>query len=261
MRVMQLLVVLMGLASMTVTRPAEAAQDVAFPLAKMQDVLGQSVTTSQGKEVGRIENVILDAATGDALYVVVTSGGVVGLGSTLRTLPWGVVQAAADRQAFQLQIEAETFTRAPHFDPDSWPDMEDRHWVDAIQVYYGRAPRLGPRLPADTSEPVAQGPRPVLRAKSVVQGQVMNPQGQRLGEIEDVVLDVTTGKVAYAVLAFKRFPRPGEKWFALPWQALKQSKGLGTFLLAVEAQVLDAAPGFDRDRWPQQAQPLGGVGR
>ena len=45
-----------------------------FPLYKMRDVLGQAVTTPQGKEVGHIENVVLDAATGDLLYCVVTSG-------------------------------------------------------------------------------------------------------------------------------------------------------------------------------------------
>ena len=67
--------------------------------------------------------------------------------------------------------------------------------------------------------------------------------------------------IAYVVLAFRDFPKLHEKWFALPWQALQQSKGLGTFIVAVDAKELDEAPGFDRDRWPTQAQPLGGAGK
>jgi sporulation protein YlmC with PRC-barrel domain len=259
--VLWMLVALVWVASTAMGMRADAAsQDVPFPLYKLQDVLGQAVTTPQGKEVGRIENVVLDAATGDLLYCVVSSGGVLGMGGTLRTLPWGVVQGAADRKAFQLQVEEAQFQHAPHFDRDSWPDMLDRHWIDAIHVYYGKTPRLGKRLGSD-NEPVAQGPRPVLMAASVLQSTVMNPRGQRLGQIEDVVIESTAGEVAYVVLAFGGFPQGHKKWFALPWQALQQSKGLGTFLLAVDTKELDAAPGFDRDRWPTHAQPIGEAGK
>jgi sporulation protein YlmC with PRC-barrel domain len=243
-----------------VMRGDAAAPDVAFPLYKLREVLGQAVTTAQGKEVGHIENVLLDAATGDLLYWVVSSGGVLGMGSTLRALPWEGLQGAADRKAFQLQIAEEQFQHAPHFDNDRWPDMMDRHWVDAIHVYYGTRPRLGKHLGPD-NEPVAQGPRPVLRAASVVQGTVMNPRGQRLGAIKDLVIDAIAGQVAYVVLAFGDMPLGREKWFALPWQALQQSKGLDTFLLAVDAKELEEAPGFARDRWPTQAQTIGGAGK
>jgi sporulation protein YlmC with PRC-barrel domain len=261
MHVLWMLIGLVCLSSTAmVMRGEAAAPDVAFPLYKLREVLGQVVTTPQGKEVGHIENVVLDAATGDLLYWVVTSGGVLGVGGTLRTLPWEVVQGATDRKAFQLLIEEEQFTNAPHFEKDSWPDMMDRHWIDAIHVYYGKTPRLGKHLGPDNA-PVAQGPRPVLRAASVVQSTVMNPRGQRLGEIKDVVIDAAAGQVAYVVLAFGDLPLRREKWFALPWQAFQQSKGLGTFLLAVDAKALEEASGFERDRWPTHAQPLSGAGK
>jgi hypothetical protein len=123
---------------------AEAAPpEVAFPLSTGRDVLGQAVTTSQGKEVGHVEDVVLDASTSDLLYGVVTSGGVLGVGGTLRALPWGVLQAAAEARAFQIHIEEEQCTQAPHVDRGSWPEMLDRHWVDAMHVYDGTTPSLG----------------------------------------------------------------------------------------------------------------------
>ena len=261
MYVLWMLVVLVGVSNTAlVMRGEAAASDVAFPLYKLREVLGQAVTTPQGKEVGHIENVVLDAATGDLLYCVVTSGGVLGVGGTLRALPWGVLQGAADRKTFQLQIEDEQFQNAPHFDKDRWPDMLDRHWVDAIHVYYGKPSPLGKPLGSDNA-PVAQGPRPVLLATAVVQSTVMHPRGQRLGEIKDVVIDAAAGQVAYVVLAVGEGPLRRDKWFALPWQAFQQSKGLGTFLLAVDAKALEEAPGFERDHWPTHAQPLGGAGK
>jgi sporulation protein YlmC with PRC-barrel domain len=255
-----MLVVLVGVSHTSVVRRGEAAaSEVAFPLYKLREVLGQVVTTPQGKEVGHIEHVVLDAGTGELLYCVVTSGGL-GVGGTLRALPWGVLQGAADRKAFQLQIAEEQFQNAPHFDKDRWPDMMDRHWVDAIHVYYGKPPPLGKHLGPDNA-PVAQGPRPVLLATAVVQSTVMHPRGQRLGEIKDVVIDAAAGQAAYVVLAVGEGPLRRDKWFALPWQAFQQSKGLGTFLLAVDAKALEEAPGFERDHWPTHAQPLGGAGK
>src|SRR4029434_4442466 len=128
MYVRWMLVALVGvLSTILVMRGEAASPDVAFPLYKLQDVLGRAVTTPQGEEVGHLENVILDAATRSLLYCVVTLGGVLGVGGTLRTLPWEVVQGAADRQSFQVQMEEEQFQQAPHFEKDSWPDSEDRH--------------------------------------------------------------------------------------------------------------------------------------
>jgi sporulation protein YlmC with PRC-barrel domain len=241
-------------------RSGTASQDLVLPLYKMRDVLGHKVATQEGKEVGHIDNVILDASSGDIAYAVVTSGGVLRLGNTLRMLPWSVLHLATGSAPFQLQISQEQFNNAPQFHQDEWPDMEDRHWEDAIQVYYGKLPYWGKRVPSQTNTPVAQGPRPILRARSLLQSRIMNPRGQRLGEIEEVVIDATAGEVAYVVLAFGEFPQLKDKWFALSWQALQQSKGLGTFMLDVDARVLAEASGFNKDRWPQKAQDIKGVG-
>jgi hypothetical protein len=86
----------------------------------------------------------------------------------------------------------------------------------------------------------------------------MNPRGQRLGDIEEIVVDATAGTVTYAVLEFGGVLGLGTKWFALPWQALRQGEGLGTFTLDVDPQVFREASGFEKDRWPQQAQELPG---
>jgi hypothetical protein len=81
----------------------------------------------------------------------------------------------------------------------------------------------------------------------------MNPQGQRLGDIEEVVIDTAAGKVAYVVLSAKQLLGLSEKWFAIPWRTLQQSVGFGTFTLDVDKEILQKAPGFDRDNWPNRA--------
>ena len=65
------------------------------------------------------------------------------------------------------------------------------------------------------------GPGPHVMGASTLKGDsVFNPAGADLGHVEDIMLDVGRGKVAYAVLSFGGFLGMGNKLFAVPWQAL-----------------------------------------
>ena len=84
---------------------------------------------------------------------------------------------------------------------------------------------------------------------------VYNTKGEKLGDIKEVMLDVEKGSVAYAVLSFGGFLGVGDKLFAVPWNAL--TLRLETldkrFILDVEKEQLESAPGFDKDNWPDMA--------
>jgi sporulation protein YlmC with PRC-barrel domain len=98
------------------------------------------------------------------------------------------------------------------------------------------------------------GPGPNVMAASALEGEtVLNHQGDTLGEIEDVVLDVNSGRIAYAVLGTGGFLGIGEKYFAVPWRALTLDSERKCFLLDVDKDALANAPGFDRDHWPQMS--------
>jgi sporulation protein YlmC with PRC-barrel domain len=90
-----------------------------------------------------------------------------------------------------------------------------------------------------------------LSATSLIGDGVVNPQGQDLGKVEDIMIDINSGKVAYAVLSFGGFLGLGEKLFAIPWQAMTLDTDRKVFILNVEKDTLEKAPGFDKDNWPQ----------
>jgi sporulation protein YlmC with PRC-barrel domain len=236
--------------------PGAAAQDVQPPLYKMRSIIGHTVENQHGKDLGHIEEVVIDAATGDIAYAVLTFGAFLGMGGKLFALPWHVLQQSGKGSTFRLEMTEAQLEKAPGFDKDQWPDMEERHWQDAIHAYYGRPPYVGKELPPQSaSEPAGSVPHRLLRAGYVLKGKVINTRGQRLGDIEEVVVDAATGQVAYAVLSVGEFLGVGEKLFAIPWLALRQSAGLGTFTLDVEKDTLQKAGGFDKDHWPNMADP------
>lgn len=98
------------------------------------------------------------------------------------------------------------------------------------------------------------GPGPRLMTASTLEGDdIVNGRGEDLGKIEDIMLDVPHGRIAYAVLSFGGFLGMGTKLFAIPWQALKLDPLNHRFVLDVSRERLDNAPGFDKDRWPDWA--------
>lgn len=92
-----------------------------------------------------------------------------------------------------------------------------------------------------------------LSATSIIDTDVRNMQGEDLGNIEDVMLDLDSGCVNYAVLSFGGILGLGDKLFAVPWQAFDVDPDNETFVLNVSKDRLESAPGFDKDDWPSFA--------
>jgi sporulation protein YlmC with PRC-barrel domain len=96
-----------------------------------------------------------------------------------------------------------------------------------------------------------QGPGPRLMTARTLTGEdVVNRQGEDLGEIKEIMLDVPRGRVAYAVLSAGGLLGMGDKLFAIPWKALHLDTERKCFVLDVDKERLENAPGFDQDRWP-----------
>lgn len=80
---------------------------------------------------------------------------------------------------------------------------------------------------------------------------VRNPQGESLGKLEEIMLDVDRGCVSYAVLSFGGIMGIGDKLFAIPWQALTLDTENHAFVLDVDRERLKNMPGFDKNNWPE----------
>jgi sporulation protein YlmC with PRC-barrel domain len=89
-----------------------------------------------------------------------------------------------------------------------------------------------------------------LSATTITGDKVRNHDGEKLGHLEEIVLDVTSGRVAYAVLASGGFLGLGDKFFAVPWDLLTIDTENEEVVIDVSKESLENAPGFDKDNWP-----------
>lgn len=82
---------------------------------------------------------------------------------------------------------------------------------------------------------------------------IKNPQGDGLGDIKDLMIDLKSGRVAYAVVEFGGRLGMGSKLFAVPLSALRQDAQNKCFVLNATEQSLENAARFDKDHWPDLA--------
>jgi len=109
---------------------------------------------------------------------------------------------------------------------------------------------------ADSEPGPATGPGPALMgATTLIGDEVCNHDGESLGELKEIMLDVRSGRVAYAVLSSGGILGMGAKLFAVPWRALSLDTVNKRLVLDVHKELVDTAEGFDPDRWPDMADP------
>lgn len=95
------------------------------------------------------------------------------------------------------------------------------------------------------------GPGPALMgADTLIGDDVYNHSDEELGDIKEIMLDMRTGQIAYAVLSFGGILGMGDNLFAVPWERLTLDPVNKRFLLNVEKGQLKDAPGFDKNNWP-----------
>src|SRR5580693_5136809 len=89
-----------------------------------------------------------------------------------------------------------------------------------------------------------------LTASSLEGDKIVNTGGEHLGEIKEIMLDMESGKIDYFVIEFGGFLGMGVKYFAIPFRLLKLDAANKRLIFEQAREILEKAPGFDMDHWP-----------
>lgn len=103
--------------------------------------------------------------------------------------------------------------------------------------------------------------QPLMAASSLDGDEVKNAQGESLGHVKDIMIDVEAHRIAYYVLSFGGILGMGDKLFAIPPEAMKlvddkkefRYNDKKDFILNIDKERLEKAEGFDKDKWPNMA--------
>lgn len=90
-----------------------------------------------------------------------------------------------------------------------------------------------------------------LSAGTLTGDKIRNLDGEDLGHLEEIVIDLDGGRVNYAVLASGGFLGLGEKYFAIPWNMVTVDTENHEVVVDISKATLENAPGFDKGDWPK----------
>jgi len=98
--------------------------------------------------------------------------------------------------------------------------------------------------------PVANLPVRRLTATSIIGDRVENLDGESLGQIDNLMINVNSGSIEYVVLEFGSFLGLGGKLFAIPFSQFYLNSEKECFILNRDKGLLKETPGFDKGHWP-----------
>lgn len=107
-------------------------------------VLDQHVYTTSDEKVGDVEELGIDPRNARIGYVVVSTGGFLGIGDKLHAIPWEAVKsrpgAEKDGDKLVVDLTKERLTKAPEFKKDDWARMSQVGYMNELYAYYGFRP-------------------------------------------------------------------------------------------------------------------------
>jgi sporulation protein YlmC with PRC-barrel domain len=240
---------------------------------KSADVVGMEVQNKEGKDLGTIEDLVVDMKTGKLRYAALSRGGFAGVGDKLFAIPWKAftVKFAEDDQFLVLNVSEQQLESAKGFNQDRWPNVADPKWAEGIDKQFASEEltdeakdedKAAESKEAKSSTEKSEGDGAdisydaVYRVSNIKGLEVRDKAGKDLGHIEEIVLDLKKGQVTYAALSMGGVLGVGDKLFAVPFKEFqfKHEADEKFFVVNVSEKKLKSAPGFDQDNWPDTAK-------
>ena len=216
---------------------------------RVSELVGKQVRNTQGENLGEISDVVIDVNNERVHYAILSFGGFMGLGDKKFAYPMRTLNASRDGDHVVLNVPKERLQQAPGFEEGRDPawNASDDNYRAQVDQYFGDMVKVEPR------------PNMLLRrASNLMDANVNDAQGNDVGDIEDIVVDMQDGSVRFVVVSFDRGWTEPDRFTTLPLKAfLPAGNDDNDFALRVSQQQVATAPGFRRDRWQDMGTDQG----
>ncbi len=142
--------------SSSVGSGSESMSQNQFGTNRVSQLMDRDVKGANGEKIGEVSDVILDR-NGNVSYIVVSHGGVLGMGDRLTPIPVSAFHKGNGRD-LMVNIDRNRLDNAPHFTSNQWPNFEDRTWDQQVRGYYGANGSAGSGMSGSSSQPGSMRP-------------------------------------------------------------------------------------------------------
>ena len=147
------------------------------------ELVGKKVMDKDGKELGEIEDVVIDLQSGKVHAAVLSFGGILGMGEKNYAFPIDQLKPGQQQGQYTMDVDKQKLENADGFAKGQWPEMDDEYWG-----------RTGGQQQASAGSG-GQQKMNLVRASEMKGKEVSDKSGQQVGEIKDVTLDLQSGQL------------------------------------------------------------------
>lgn len=188
-----------------------------------------------GEDLGEIEDLVINIEDGRVVYAIHEFGGFLGIGEKDVIVPWNAYRHCDQNNLLTLDMNKEQLDQFEDVDYDVWPNLLDLNWRT------NTASRFNVEV---------QDYGQTLRLAELKRFDIENTAGEDLGNIDELLLNVGSGNIPYAVISFGGFLGIGDKLISIPWDQFNVDAQQRRINLDIPKDRLENAPSFERNNWP-----------
>jgi len=248
-----------------------AERDGTYDLATASDLIGKQVRNSQNESLGKISDLIVSLDSGRVPYAIIAHGGALGVGRTKTAVPISDLQYSSDRKSVMLSATKEELKAANRSCPATWPHGRSDEWTRSVDGFYGQpsafalwsSERDGKQYVRDVNDKdgtlrynsrngtIFGATNEFATASDIIGKEVRNSNDETLGKVSDLIINVDSGRVPYAIIAHGGALGVGRTKTAVPISEIQCSGDHKSVMMSATKEDLKAASKTCPDNWPR----------
>jgi hyperosmotically inducible periplasmic protein len=230
--------------------------------AKASQLIGREIRDVNNHKIGKVRDLAIDLSNNRIVEVIVATGGFMGIKATDTAIPPGEFFWDADSKKLVCQLDQEQLRAAPAFEVARWEDSVSSDRVVEIYHRYNIAPyfidakvQTSPSIETKGATQLLSGSRAVplgyiVSANKVIGAPVRNSMDERLGKVDNAIVDLNAGRVIVLVVSTGSYLGMGNEVSAIPPQAFRYDADQKALQLSTTREALRTAPHYKANEWP-----------
>ncbi|HET7626197.1 MAG TPA: PRC-barrel domain-containing protein [Verrucomicrobiae bacterium] len=265
-----------GIASSPLRAQTNFISSVYQPL-RVNRLIGMNVQNNHGQNLGKLRDFAFNTQTGKIRYVILASGGFVGVGVKLRAVPPQLLSAAtAKRDTLALRIPKNEWENAPTLKGSELASLGNPAREKQIDEFYQSQlsesrtksnsqktnSSAGSALAATGSpggeiSPATNSSARLRLAGDLIGETIVSRDHEKVGDILDFLVGFEKESPVLALVATGKWFKKDEQKFAIPLRALSFEKN-GDIILDANRKLLENAAPLDQKAW-ERAMTISGT--
>jgi sporulation protein YlmC with PRC-barrel domain len=245
-------------------RPERAkGQMKAVELVPCEWIDGATVRSPNDDKLGEVKDLILSREARRITFALVGHGGVLTVGEKVTAVPFRALDWNADKKTLNLSMTKEQFDAAPTLDSGDWKTLNDPARVEPIYSHFNcpddRAINGEPATLPEGTPRLSATEHPVVRVSDIRGKTLVGSDGREVGKVDDLVVDTSSGRVAFVAVTFGGVIGIGKDRVAVPWSAFDINKDGRLFVTNIDKEMINSAPRMTQKEWGELRDPAFGA--